>query len=202
MSDESGTRRAASRTRRRRCPSADDDCNSSRAGSRCCRCSAMSMRSITSAAALRDAEDAAAAAAGDDLADVDVGRVGVVDAPVAVGHAERRVAGAGAGVVGVDQRRPRRWSVSLSSRPRVADVARDDGADGDAVDAVGLDALSAGALRRRRSRCWMLRTLLRAVAAAVVVDADAEAARDAQVDLAEAQVVDVAEEHRRKAACR
>src|SRR5690606_718808 len=55
------------------------------------------------AAALGDAEDAAAAAARPHLARPDVDGVAVADASVAVGHAERRVPGAGSGVLRVDQ---------------------------------------------------------------------------------------------------
>lgn len=97
------------------------------------------------ASALAHAEDPAPAPARDDFVDVDVGAVAAVGfAAVAVRHAQGGVARAGAGVGAVDQA-DLGVGGGLQEETAFADVAGDDGADGEAVDVPGFDGVAAGA---------------------------------------------------------
>src|SRR5690606_37061604 len=144
------------------------------------------------AAALGDAEHPASSASGDDGADPHVGRVGVADAPVAVGHAEGGVAGAGARALRVHGPHGGVERV-VEQQAGLAGVAGGHGADGDALDAVGLHAVTAGAGDVDVGDVHVPGPH-RAVV--VVVDADAEpGGPHAQVQLSQGDVGAVADEH-------
>src|SRR5690606_22438896 len=144
------------------------------------------------AAALRHAEHAAPAAARLDGADAHVHRVRAADAAVAVGHAEGGVAGAGAGALGVDRADGGVDGV-VQQQAGLAGVAGGDGADGDAVHAVRLDAVAAAA---RGVHAVDAHVPGADAAVGVVVDPHAETGgAEPQVEPAERDVGAVAHEH-------
>src|SRR5690606_31251323 len=139
-------------------------------------------------AAFGDAEDAASAAAGPHFTHADVDGVAVADPSVAVGHAERRVPGAGSRVLRVHQAHVRVDGV-VEQQSGVGDVACHDSADRDAVHAVGFHAV----IPRARHVDVVDADVAGADTPVVmVVDAHAQAAGEPQVHLAEVDVGRVA----------
>src|SRR5690606_12975210 len=141
-------------------------------------------------AALGHAEDAASTAACLDASDPDVGGVSIADPPVAVGETQSGVAGARAGLVGVDPAHSRVPGV-VQQKARLSGIPGGDPIDGQAVDPVRLHAVRAGAGDVDLTDADVPR---RHAPVAVVVDPDAEAARQPHLDAAEDDVLDVAHE--------